>query len=121
VSKQTVHFFEVEYATVVKGLPHSVHRAFKRDVINPHDGHILCDPNRAACGFSLNIHRNSRTVATKISRSRKILAALMTATVLGEFRASRMEVFQGRTIGRLGSLKSLRWKNFRWTGLGQRT
>jgi hypothetical protein len=37
------HFFEVEYTTAVKGLPHSKQLAFNRDVINPQDGHILCD------------------------------------------------------------------------------
>jgi hypothetical protein len=37
------HFFEVEYTTAVKGLPHSKPLAFNRDVINPQDGHILCD------------------------------------------------------------------------------
>jgi hypothetical protein len=37
------HFFEVEYTTAVKGLPHSKQLAFSRDVINPQDGHILCD------------------------------------------------------------------------------
>jgi hypothetical protein len=29
--------------TAEKGLPHSKQLAFDRDVINPHDGHILCD------------------------------------------------------------------------------
>ena len=43
VNKAVVHFFEVEYTTAVKGLPHSKHLAFNRDVINPQDGHILCD------------------------------------------------------------------------------
>ena len=37
------HFFEIEYTTAVKGLPHSKQLAFNRDVINPQDGHILCD------------------------------------------------------------------------------
>jgi hypothetical protein len=36
-------------------LPHSKQRAFNRDVINPQDGHILCDPNPTTCGFSLRI------------------------------------------------------------------
>jgi hypothetical protein len=43
VSKVELHFFEVEYTTAAKGLPHSKQRAFSRDVINPQDGHILCD------------------------------------------------------------------------------
>jgi len=37
------HFFEIEYTTAVKGLPHSKQFALNRDVINPQDGHILCD------------------------------------------------------------------------------
>jgi len=42
VNKGVVYFFEVEYTTE-SGLPHSKQRAFNRDVINPQDGHILCD------------------------------------------------------------------------------
>jgi len=42
VNKGAVYFFEVEYTTE-SGLPHSKQRAFNRDVINPQDGHILCD------------------------------------------------------------------------------
>jgi hypothetical protein len=42
VDSGAVHFFEVEYTTE-SGLPHSKQRAFNRDVINPQDGHILCD------------------------------------------------------------------------------
>jgi hypothetical protein len=68
-SRATLHLFEVEYTTA-KGLPHSRQFALNRDVINPQDGHILCDPNRAACGFSLSIHRSSRIENTTISRSR---------------------------------------------------
>jgi len=41
--KVAVHFFEVEYTTAVKGLPHSKQLAFSRDVISPQFGHILCD------------------------------------------------------------------------------
>jgi hypothetical protein len=43
VSETAVHFFEVEYTTSVKGLPHSKQLGFNRDVINPQDGHILCN------------------------------------------------------------------------------
>jgi hypothetical protein len=43
VDTAAVHFFDVEYTTAVKGLPHSRQLAFNRDVINPQDGHILCD------------------------------------------------------------------------------
>ena len=41
--------------TALRDIPHSKQHAFKRDVINPHDGHIVCDPNPANCGFSLRI------------------------------------------------------------------
>jgi hypothetical protein len=41
--------------TAVRDWPHSKQHAFKRDVINPQDGHILCDPNPAICGLSLRI------------------------------------------------------------------
>jgi hypothetical protein len=50
-----VHFFEVEYTTAVKGLPHSKQLAFNRDVIKPQDGHILCNCNPAIFGLSLRI------------------------------------------------------------------
>jgi hypothetical protein len=43
LNQASVYFFEVEYTTAVKGLPHSKQLAFNRDVINPQDGHILCD------------------------------------------------------------------------------
>jgi hypothetical protein len=88
VSKATVHFFGIEYTTAVKGLPHSIQLAFNRGVINPHDGHILCDPNRAACGFGWRIHRSSTIVNNTINRPKEILAAFITATLLGEFRVS---------------------------------
>jgi hypothetical protein len=42
-NEAAAHFFEVEYTTAVKGLPHSKQLAFNRDVIKPQDGHILCD------------------------------------------------------------------------------
>jgi hypothetical protein len=86
--RATVYFLKVEYSTAVRGLPHSRQRAFNRDVINPQDGHILCDPKRAACGFSLSIHRSSRIVNSTISRKKETLVALMTGTLPGEFRVS---------------------------------
>jgi len=42
LNKSAVHFLEVEYRPE-SGLPHSKQRAFNRDVINPQDGHIICD------------------------------------------------------------------------------
>jgi len=41
--------------TALSVLPHSKQHAFDRDVINPQDGHILCDPNPAIYGLSLRI------------------------------------------------------------------
>jgi len=102
VSKATVHFFEIEYTTAVKGLPHSMQLALNRDVINPHDGHILCGPNPAACGLSLRILRISRIVNSTINRPKAILAAFITATLLGEFRVSRVEAFRCRTVQTFG-------------------
>jgi hypothetical protein len=88
VSQSPVHFFEVEYATAAKVLPHSMQLALSRDVINPHDGQILCDPNRAAFGFSSNIQRSSRIVDSTISRPTEILTAFIAATLPGEFPVS---------------------------------
>jgi hypothetical protein len=101
-AKATVHFFEVEYTTAVKGLPHSMQLALNRGVINPQDGHIRCDPNRAACGFSLSIHRSSRIVNSTISRAKEILAAFITPTLLGEFRIPRVEALRVRTVETFG-------------------
>jgi hypothetical protein len=42
-TKAAGYFFEVEYVAALKGLPHSRHLAFNPDVINPQDGHILCE------------------------------------------------------------------------------
>jgi len=41
-NQSAIYFLEVEYRPE-SGLPHSKHRAFNRDVINPQDGHIICD------------------------------------------------------------------------------
>ena len=78
------HFFEAEYTTAVKGLPHSKQFAFNRDVINPQDGHILCDPDPATCGFTLRIQWSSMIVNSTISRPKEILVAFIKATLLGE-------------------------------------
>src|SRR5712691_10167379 len=39
--------------TAGNDFPHSRQNSFERDVINPQDGHILCEPKPAICGFSL--------------------------------------------------------------------
>jgi hypothetical protein len=82
VSAASAYFFEVEYTTAVKDLPHSKQLAFNRDVINPQDGHILCDRNPATCGFSLRIQWSNRIVKRMISRPKEILVAFIKATLL---------------------------------------
>jgi hypothetical protein len=48
VNKAAVHFlYNRVTLTAVRDLPHSKQLAFNREVINPQDGHILCDPNPA--------------------------------------------------------------------------
>jgi hypothetical protein len=83
LSQAAVYFFEVEYTTAVKGLPHSKQLAFNRDVINPQEGHILCDRNPATCGFSLRIQWSIRIVKRTISKPKEILVAFIKATLLG--------------------------------------
>jgi hypothetical protein len=86
VIKAAVHFFEVdfevEYTTAVKGLPHSKQVAFNRDVINPQDGHILCDPGPVINGFALRIRRSNRIMNSTISRPRKLLVAFIKRSFL---------------------------------------
>ncbi|MGD1082425.1 MAG: hypothetical protein ABR881_29250 [Candidatus Sulfotelmatobacter sp.] len=85
MNKAAVHFFEIEYSTAVKGLPHSKQLAFNRDVINPQFGHILCDPDPATCAFALRIPWSSRIVNSTISSPKKTLVAFIKATLLAEF------------------------------------
>jgi len=53
----TIHFCSVasfhHRYTAGNDFPHARQNSFERDVINPQDGHILCDPKPAICGFSL--------------------------------------------------------------------
>ena len=72
-----VHFFEVEYTTAVRGLPHSKQLAFNREVINPQDGHILCDPYPTISGFALRIRRSSRIVNSTMSRPKEMPVAFI--------------------------------------------
>jgi len=55
--RMTIHFCSVasfhHRYTPGNDFPHSRQNSFERDVINPQDGHILCDPKPAICGFSL--------------------------------------------------------------------
>ena len=88
-----VHFSTIEYTPAVRDLPHSKQHAFNREVINPHDGHILCVPYPAICGFSLRILRSSRIVNRAISRPKAILVAFIKTTLLDEFRIERAATF----------------------------
>ena len=107
-------------------------------MINPQDGHILCDRNPAACGFSFRIQVSNRIANSTISRPRQMLVAFIEATLLGEpcgascawptmlgklcfSRPFKPPADPAELIGFACSLKSLRWENFRWTGLGQKT
>src|SRR5271169_1115870 len=78
-----LHRHTYRFGTLVA--PHSKHRGFSRDVINPQNGHILCERNPVTCGFRLRIHFSSRIVNSTINRDRKILVAFIRANLLGEF------------------------------------
>ena len=49
---ETIGTFHPRY-TAGSGFPHSRQNSSQRDVIKPQDGHILCDPKPAICGFNL--------------------------------------------------------------------
>ena len=61
------------YRLKMLATPHSKQRGFSRDVINPQNGHILCDRNPATSGFSLRIQWSSRSVTNPISKAKEIL------------------------------------------------
>jgi hypothetical protein len=62
-----VHFSRIGVTlTLVRDLPHSKQHGFNRDVINPQDGHIVCDPYPASRGFGLCILWSSRIVKSTI-------------------------------------------------------
>ena len=52
---------------------HSRQYAFDRDVINPHDGHILCDPYSATGAFGLRIFWRNGIANSATSRPKEIL------------------------------------------------
>jgi hypothetical protein len=81
VNRGAVHFLEVEY-TMESGLPHSKQLAFDRDVIDPQEGHILCDCDAANCNFGRRIQWNNTVVNSTMSRPSEILVAFMKATTL---------------------------------------
>jgi hypothetical protein len=115
--------------------PHSRQRGFTRDVISPQDGQIRWDRSPTICGFSPRLQASSRIVNSTISTLTEILNAFIKATLRGEHSidparqaaldiAELIDFAQGRYRRHWQTarpLKSLRWENFRWTGLGQKT
>jgi hypothetical protein len=108
------------YRVETVATPHSKQGLFS-DVINPQAGHILCDRTLAVCGMSLRIERSSRIVKITINSPKAILVAFIRPTLLGDINQASRANGYGRTCQSLYSLKNLRWENFRWTGLGQKT
>jgi hypothetical protein len=102
------HFCATDYFSIVKVLPHSWQRGLSRDVINPHDGHILCDRNSLSCSLGLCIHRSSRIVKSTMNRPKEISIAFIEALLLREFRVHRRKVFDVHESGSKHSLKGLR-------------
>jgi hypothetical protein len=80
----------------VRDLPHSKQHAFNRDVINPQDGHILCDPYPGMCGFSLCILWSSRIVSSTISRPKEKLVAFIGVLLLGDCPLDLVVANKGR-------------------------
>lgn len=66
-------------------------------MINPQDGHILCDPYTAICGFSLRTLWSNKIANSPISRPKQILVALISALLVGDFRVERLGTFFYRT------------------------
>jgi hypothetical protein len=60
--------------------------AFNRGVIKPHDGHTLCDPYPAICGFRLRISWSRRIANSTIMRPKETLIVVINALLLGDFR-----------------------------------
>ena len=90
-----IHLFTVEYTTPTRDLPHSMQRAFNRDVINPQDGHILCVPYPAAIrGFRSRLLRSSRIANSAISKPTNKLVAFIKATLLRDFPHCRQECYE---------------------------
>ena len=79
-------FSWVDYRFEKLATPHSKQRGFRRDVISPQNGHILCDRIPTECGFSLRIQRSRRIVRSRKSRPKEMLIVLIEAFLLGHFR-----------------------------------
>ena len=82
MNKEEIHFLEVECTTAVKGSPHSKQFAFNRGVINPQDGHILCDRYPVSCGLTRRIQWASRIVRSTINKPKETLVAFIKAIFL---------------------------------------
>jgi hypothetical protein len=136
-------FLHHNYRFGTLATPHSKQRGFSRDVINPQDGHILCDRSPVICGFSLRIEWSSLIVNSTISRPRKIPVALIsdpswrvprlpsrnvTDVQRCQYGGSIANVSRNRLRPRslekawadCSLAENLRWENFRWTGLDQK-
>ena len=50
--QQRLFLHRYTYGFGMLAMPHSKQRGFNRDVINPQDGHILCDRNPPVCAFT---------------------------------------------------------------------
>jgi hypothetical protein len=85
--------------TPVRDLPHSRQHDFNRDVINPQDGHMVCDPYLAIRGVKLCILRNSRIVNSTTSRPREKLVAFMKSDP--SWRVLHQTAWQTTKVGQL--------------------
>jgi len=84
VDRAAVHFSKIGVTlTPVRDSPHSKQHASSRDVINPQDGHIVCDPYPAIRGFSLRILWSSRIVNSTISRPKEKLVGFINVLAQG--------------------------------------
>jgi hypothetical protein len=64
--------------TGLRGRRHSRQRSSNRDVISPHDGHIICDPYKAIFR-TLRVLQNTQIVNNAMSRPTEKLIPLMSA------------------------------------------
>ena len=76
LSERRLQFYSVAFfhdrGTAGNDFPHSRQNAFERDVINPQDGHILCDPKPAICGFSLIPRANTFKFLERVTKARSV-------------------------------------------------
>jgi hypothetical protein len=62
-------------------------------VINPQNGHILCDPYSPIGGFNLRVLWSRKIANSAISRQKEILVALISGFPLGDFGIERVGTF----------------------------